>query len=237
MCACSTPTQVSWAPWKIPTAHAMKERGPKHGSVKLLLQHQLHPDETINKSLPFPPRGTKPLFLPILHHCPPMEEPGLSEPQRKKVGRAWRLLEAVAEARGLPRHCCLPRSLQKELGAPRFSPQRDAQTPPSSGAPYCPVPRPPTSLTLRDVLELQALVPSGPSEVEELAGPTQAPTVGLLVGQSPLQGAGRVVEEVDSQLQVGLPRRQRRAENSQLQPFASFVAHRCLQHTGVEAAE
>lgn len=61
--------------------------------------------------------------------------------------------------------------------------------------------------------------------------------MGLLVGHGPLQGAGRVVEKVDAQLQVGLSRHQRRAEHSQLQPFAGFPARRRLQHTGVEAAE
>ena len=81
------------------------------------------------------------------------------------------------------------------------------------------------------------MVPSGPGEVEELAGPAQAPAVRLLVGHGPLQGAGRVVEEVDSQLQVGLPRGQRRAEHGQLQPLSGFPARRRLQHTGVEAAE
>lgn len=61
--------------------------------------------------------------------------------------------------------------------------------------------------------------------------------MGLLIGHGPLQGAGCVVEKVDAQLQVGLPRCQRRAEHGQLQPFAGFPACRCLQHTGVEAAE
>ena len=59
----------------------------------------------------------------------------------------------------------------------------------------------------------------------------------LLVGHGPLQGTGRVVEEVDTQLQVGLPRGQRRAEQGQLQPLSGFPAYRRLQHTGVEAAE
>lgn len=101
-----------------------------------------------------------------------------------------------------------------------------------------PLPPPPRGpLTLRDVLELQALVCSGPSEVEELAGPTHASTMGLLIGDSPLQGAGSIVQEVDPQLQVGLPGCQRGAEHCQLQPFAGCLTQGCLQNAGVEAVE
>lgn len=59
--------------------------------------------------------------------------------------------------------------------------------------------------TLRDVLELQALVCSGPSEVEELARPAHASPVRLFIGDSPLQGAGSVVQEVDAQLRCVCP--------------------------------
>lgn len=88
--------------------------------------------------------------------------------------------------------------------------------------------------TLRDVLELQALVCSGPSEVEELARPAHASPVRLFIGDSPLQGAGSVVQEVDAQLQVCLPWHQWGAEHGQLQPLAGCLAQGGLQNAGVE---
>ena len=91
--------------------------------------------------------------------------------------------------------------------------------------------------TLRDVLELQALVCSGPSEVEELARPAHASPVRLFIGDSPLQGAGSVVQEVDAQLQVCLPWHQWGAEHGQLQPLAGCLAQGGLQNAGVETAE
>lgn len=155
-------------------------------------------------------------------------EPGDSWRRQQKTRGP---LEAVA---------CPGVSETKPLRLPDFHPMGRPRPHTLVVLPIALSPGPPASLTLGDVLELQALVPSGPSEVEKLAGPTQAPAVGLLVGQCPLQGAGRVVEEVDAQLQVGLPRSQRRAEHRQLQPFAGFAARRPrrpLQHTGVKAAE
>lgn len=95
----------------------------------------------------------------------------------------------------------------------------------------------PTPLTLRDVLELQALVCSGPSEVEELARPAHASPVRLFIGDSPLQGAGSVVQEVDAQLQVCLPWHQWGAEHGQLQPLAGCLAKGGLQNAGVETVE
>lgn len=85
------------APGAVPTAHATKRAQAEKTETPPLTPA---PSRWINKSFPF--LLEIPHSPPFLPPCPPMEEPGLMEPQREEMGRAWGILEAAAEDRWAP---------------------------------------------------------------------------------------------------------------------------------------